>query len=164
VRRIAFWHGLPHEGTRLKADMLRDALPRALGRDLAAVMPEPDVVPSPQGWRYRWRGQIHVRGGLAHAMAHASNDLVPLTDCHLLAEPLARAMPGLAKNLPDGRFTIAASPDTGLAASERDRVPLPFSFPEFGLTLNLPPSTFFQANWELNQHLVRAAVNALDGF
>lgn len=154
----------PHEGTRLKADMLRDALPRALGRDLAAVMPELGVVPSPRGWRYRWRGQIHVRGGLPHAMAHASNDLVPLTDCHLLAEPLAEAMPLLAKNLPDGRFTIAASPDTGLAASERDRILLPFSFPQYGLTLNLPPSTFFQANWELNQHLVRAAVSALDGF
>lgn len=154
----------PLEGTRLKADMLRDALPRALGRELGASMPELEVVPSPRGWRYRWRGQIHVRGGLAHAMAHASNDLVPLTDCRLLAEPLAKAMPSLARSLPDGRFTVAASPDTGAAATERDRVLLPFSFPEFGLTVELPPSTFFQANWELNQRLVRAATDALRGF
>lgn len=154
----------PEAGTRLKADMLRDALPRALGRNLVAVMPELDVVPSPQGWRYRWRGQIHVRGGRPHAMAHASNDLVPLTDCHLLAEPLAGAMAGLAKGLPDGRFTIAASPDTGAAATEKDHLLLPFSFPDFGLTVQLPPSTFFQANWELNQGLVSAAVNALNGF
>lgn len=154
----------PEAGTRLKADMLRDALPRALGRDLASVMPEPGVVPSPRGWRYRWRGQIHVREGRPHAMAHASNDLVPLTDCHLLAEPLAEAMPGLAKKLPDGRFTIAASPDTGLAASERERVLLPFSFPQFGLTLQLPPSTFFQANWDLNQRLVGTAADELKGF
>ena len=154
----------PEAGTRLKADMLRDALPRALGRALGAIIPEPTVVSSPRGWRYRWRGQIHVRGGRPHAMAHASNDLVPLTDCHLLAEPLAGAMSALAQGLPDGRFTIAASPDTGLAASERERVLLPFSFPDFGLTLHLPPSTFFQANWELNQHLVRETVAALDGF
>jgi 23S rRNA (uracil1939-C5)-methyltransferase len=154
----------PHAGTLLKADMLRDALPRALGRDLGANIPELKIVSSPLGWRYRWRGQIHVRGGLPHAMAHASNDLVPLTDCHLLAEPLAGAMPLLAKGLPDGRFTIAASPDTGLAASENEHALLPFSFPEFDLTLQLPPSTFFQANWALNQRLVRATVDALDGF
>ncbi len=154
----------PEAGTRLKADMLRDALPRALGRAHGAAIPEPIIVPSPRGWRYRWRGQIHVRGGRPHAMAHASNDLVPLTDCHLLAEPLAGAMAGLAKSLPDGRFTIAASPDTGLAASERERTLLPFSFPDFGLTLHLPPSTFFQANWDLNQRLVRATVDALKGF
>lgn len=154
----------PHEGTRLKADMLRDALPRALGRDLGVNIPQLQIVSSPQGWRYRWRGQIHVRGGRPHAMAHASNDLVPLNDCHLLAEPLAAAMPALAQGLPDGRFTIAASPDTGLAASENDRVLLPFSFTEFGLTLQLPASTFFQANWELNQQLVRATVDDLHGF
>ena len=153
----------PEAGTRLKTDMLLDALPRALGRNHGARIPQPMIAPSPQGWRYRWRGQIHVRGGRPHAMAHASNDLVPLTDCHLLAAPLAGAMPGLAKNLPDGRFTIAASPDTGLAASERERVLLPFSFPDFGLTLQLPPSTFFQANWELNQRLVGTVADALYG-
>jgi len=154
----------PKTGTLLKADMLRDALSRALGRDHGTKVPEPTIVASPQGWRYRWRGQIHVRGGRPHAMAHASNDLVPLTDCHLLAAPLAGAMAGLAKGLPDGRFTIAASPDTGLAASERERVLLPFSFGDFGLTVQLPPSTFFQANWELNQQLVRTVVDALNGY
>lgn len=154
----------PEAGTRLKADILRDALPRALGRDHGLRIPELRVVSSPQGWRYRQRGQIHVRAGRPHAMGHASNDLVPLTDCHLLAEPLAGAMPALAKGLPDGRFTIVASPDTGQTATELDNVLLPFSFPDFGLTLQLPPNTFFQANWALNQHLVRSTVDALEGF
>jgi 23S rRNA (uracil1939-C5)-methyltransferase len=154
----------PEAGLALKADILRDALPRALGRDHAATLPDIGVEPSPEGWRYRWRGQIHVRGGRPHAMGHASNDLVPLTDCHLLAAPLAAAMPALAGGLPDGRFTIAASPDTGQAATERDELLLPFSFPDFGLTLHLPPDTFFQANWGLNRRLVRAAADELRGF
>jgi len=103
----------PETGTKLKADILRDALSRALGRDHGLRIPELRVMSSPEGWRYRLRGQIHVRSGRPHAMAHASNDLVPLTDCHLLCTPLASAMPALAKSLPDGRFTITASPDSG---------------------------------------------------
>lgn len=151
----------PEDGTRLKADMLGDALPRALGREHASRIPGIQVMASPQGWRYRWRGQIHVRGGRPHAMAHASSDLVPLTDCHLLAAPLAQAMPTLAQNLPDGRFTIAASPDTGAARTELDQDLLPFSMPGYGLTFMLPPATFFQANWALNQGLVNAVLVAL---
>lgn len=154
----------PLDGIRLKADMLRDALPRALGRDHASRLPEPRILPSPEDWRYRWRGQIHVQDGRPHAMAHASNDLVPLTDCLLLAQPLAQAMPALAAGLPDGRFTIAASPDSGQALSELDQGLLPFSLPDFGLTLHLPPSTFFQANWVLNQVLVRVVVGAVSGY
>ncbi len=154
----------PEAGLDLKMDILRDALPRAVGRAHAAGLPQIVPMASPDGWRYRWRGQIHVRGGRPHAMAHASNDLVPLTDCHLLAAPLAGAMQDLAATLPDGRFTIAASPETGKAATERDKTLLSFPFPDFGLTLRLPPHTFFQANWGLNRHLVRTALDHLDGF
>lgn len=154
----------PENGLLLKADILRDAVGRALGRDQAPLVLENlDVVPSPQGWRYRWRGQIHVRDGRPHAMAHASNDLTPLTDCRLLAEPLAQAMPDLAASLPDGRFTIAASPVTGQAAHEKAQVELEFSFPAFGLSMSLPPGTFFQANWALNQELIHRAVQAVGG-
>lgn len=153
----------PEDGARIKLDMLRDALPRALGRDQAARLPDIAVVSGSTGWRYRWRGQIHVQGGRSHAMAQASNDLVPLSDCHLLAEPLARALPELAAGLPDGRFTVAASPDTGQAATELERIVLPFSMPGPGLTLHLPPATFFQANWGLNQRLIDAVLAALIG-
>ncbi len=152
----------PENGLLLKADILRDAVGRALGRDQAPrVLENLDVVPSPQGWRYRWRGQIHVRGGRPHAMAHASNDLTPLEDCHLLAEPLALAMPALAAELPDGRFTIAASPVNAQTAHEKAHVELEFSFPALGLSMSLPAGTFFQANWTLNQALVEKAVQAV---
>lgn len=154
----------PAHGLQLKEAMLRDAVGRALGRERGPrALENLEVVPSPQGWRYRWRGQIHVLNGRPHAMAHASNELVPLTDCHLLATPLARSMPDLAADLPDGRFTIAASPVTGDAAHERSARELEFSFPDFGLSVHLPGATFFQANWALNQELVRRAVQATDG-
>ncbi len=152
----------PEEGLRLKTGMLHDAVGRALGRDMGPrELKNLDVIPSPQAWRYRWRGQIHVRSGKPHAMAQGSNALVPLTDCHLLAAPLAQAMPALATELPDGRFTIAASPVSGQAAHEKAQAELEFSFPAFGLSMSLPAGTFFQANWTLNQDLIHKAVQAV---
>lgn len=150
----------PADGLKLKTEILHDALTRALPRDVAQdLCARLTVVPSPKGWRYRWRGQIHVLGGKPHAMEGASNDLVALSDCHLLAEPLARAMPDLAVSLPDGRFTIAASPVTGRAAHEQSADKLEFSFPEFDLHFHLPAGVFFQANQELNQVLAREVVD-----
>lgn len=154
----------PEQALELKRDIAKDSMLRALGRIHGANLPELGIMPSPKGWRYRWRGQIHVRNGHPHAMGRASNNTVPLSDCHLLAEPLAQALPALAATLPDGRFTVAASPDTGVARTEKDADLLPFSLPDFDLTLMLPAGVFFQANWELNQHLVRTAVHNLAGF
>lgn len=150
----------PLQATGLKADILRDAVSRTLGAQNPALVGL-GIHPSPAGWRYRWRGQIHVQKGRAHAMGHASNELIPIDDCHLLAAPLAAAMPGLAQRLPDGRFTIAASPVTGKALSERDQGELDFDFPKYGLRFSLPPSSFFQANWALNQTLVDLAIAAV---
>lgn len=154
----------PETGINLKRDMLHDAVSRTLGREQAAMLPDITVVPSPHGWRYRWRGQIHVLNGKPHAMGHASTNHVPLSDCHLLATPLANALRDLAARLPDGRFTIAASPDTLVACTEMDQQLLPFSFPTLGISLLLPPNTFFQANWGLNQTLVQAALDHLADF
>lgn len=151
----------PEASARIKADMLRDAASRSLEPDILAGL---RVIPSPKGWRYRWRGQIHVRNGRPHAMGHASNDLAPLTDCHLLSPPLAADMEHLARSLPDGRFTIAASPATEETFTERGRGGLILPIPDFDLDLRVPPGTFFQANWELNQTLIREVVAALDGF
>lgn len=155
----------PARGTELKADILRDAVSRALGRDRSTeLLASLTVLPSPQGWRYRWRGQIHVQNGRPHAMAPSSNALVELSDCHLLADPLAENLLELAAGLPDGRFTIAASPVTGETRTERDPELLEFDLPRFDLDLRIPAGTFFQANWQLNQRLIDLAVDALDGY
>lgn len=151
-------------GLGLKKEILADALRRALGGETAQGLLEAlQIHSSPQGWRYRWRGQIHVHNKCAHAMAPSSNTPVPLTDCHLLAAPLAQALPALAADLPDGRFTIAASPVTGQVAHEKSSSLLPFALPAFGLTLDLSASSFFQANWALNQKLVNTVAAAVHG-
>lgn len=155
----------PKTGLALKKDILLDALTRSLGFETATqILSSLIVLPSPKDWRYRWRGQIHVQEHKAHAMEHASNDLVPLMDCLLLAEPLAQAMAELAQDLPDGRHTIAASPVTGQAVHEHDNQLLPFSFPDFDLTINLSAKVFFQANWDLNQALIQEVVRLTEPY
>lgn len=151
----------PEASAQIKADILCEAARRALGQEVLAGL---RIIPSPQGWRYRWRGQIHVRGGVPHGMGHASNELTPLTDCHLLSMPLGKAMPQLAAGLPDGRFTIAGSPGTNEVFTEKDKGKLVLPLPDFGLDLQIPPGMFFQANWDLNQTLVRETVSALGEF
>ena len=108
----------PEASARIKEDMLRDTASRSLEPDVLAGL---RVIPAPRGWRYRWRGQIHVRNGRPHTMGYASNDLASLTDCHLLSPPLVADIKNLARSLPDGRFTIAASPATEETFTERGR-------------------------------------------
>lgn len=152
-------------GLALKKEILIDALTRSLGYDSAnKLLSSLMVLPSPKEWRYRWRGQIHVQDHKAHAMAQGSSKLVALQDCLLLAEPLAQAMSALAYDLPDGRHTIAASPDTGQVAHEYDPQCLSFSFSAFDLTIHLPAPVFFQANWDLNQTLVQLVASLVDPF
>lgn len=155
----------PETGLALKVDILADALTRSLGFETATrIISSLKILPSPKNWRYRWRGQIHVHNQKPHAMAQGSTDLAALNDCLLLAQPLAQAMADLAHDLPNGRHTIAASPDTGQATHEHDPKVLSFSWPEFGLSLNLPASVFFQANWDLNQTLVHEVTGLLDSY
>jgi 23S rRNA (uracil1939-C5)-methyltransferase len=151
----------PEASAQVKADILREASRRTLSQEALSGL---RTIPSPQAWRYRWRGQIHVRSGVPHAKKHAGNELTPLTDCHLLSTPLAEAMQKLAAGLPDGRFTIAGSPATNEVFTEKDKGELVLPLPDFDLDLQIPPGMFFQANWELNQTLVRETVSALDEF
>jgi 23S rRNA (uracil1939-C5)-methyltransferase len=110
--------------------------------------------PSPKAWRYRWRGQVHVRQGRPHVMAHGRAEPLACTDCLLLTRELGRRLPQLAQGLPEGRFTVAHSPLSGPPLSQGDPGPLVLPLPGPGLELRLAPKVFFQANWALNQDLV----------
>jgi 23S rRNA (uracil1939-C5)-methyltransferase len=138
----------------LKTDILRETLGRSLPRHLRQDLPEIRLLALQQAWRYRYRTQVHVLGGKPHFMGLGGNCPVHLTDCLLLARPLARSLERLAAGLPDGRFTLAASPADGTAASERDDTLLDFPIPRHHIVLRLPASVFFQANWSLNLELI----------
>ncbi len=138
----------------LKQAIMADTLRRHLGKEVpASVLESPQVVPSPKGWRYRWRGQLHVHQGQPHLLGQGSHAKVPIERCLLFARPLAEALPRLARDLPDGRHTVAASPVDHAVASalETHRLSLPLPG---GLAVDVLPQTFFQANQSLNPALV----------
>ncbi len=150
------------DALQLKRAILEDTLIRSLRRSMDTdTLPPVETVPSPRGWRYRFRGQIHVRNHQPHFQQLESNELVRIQDCHLLVEPLAQRLETLSAKLPDGRFTVAASPQDLTVCSERDHQSLTLPFPDDGLELILPGNSFFQANWELNQTLIRHVVQSV---
>jgi 23S rRNA (uracil1939-C5)-methyltransferase len=147
----------------IKLEILRESLERSLPEPFRHTLPHIGLLTDKRAWRYRYRTQVHVRGGRPHFMSLGGKELVPLPDCLLLARPLAESMERLCAGLPDGRFTLAASPEDGTAATERDSALLLFALPAYGLHLRLPPSAFFQAHWRLNRKLVDLAVERLQG-
>jgi 23S rRNA (uracil1939-C5)-methyltransferase len=144
---------------RLQLDLKLGILRSEMKRFLASLAPDRvldavRVFPSRSGWRYRWRGQVHVAAGRPHLMQPGGGGRLLAEDCLLLARPLAAKLPELSARLADGRRIIAASPADGGVFAEGDRGPLRLPFPEWGLTLEIPPDLFFQANWRLNRELV----------
>ena len=129
---------------------------RSLGRKWAHLASEDvELFPSPGGWRYRWRGQVEIANGEPHLKALGSGELIPCPDCLLFARPLTEGIRRMSPELVPGRRTLAASPETGEVLADGDEGRLPLPLPEYGLQLFPQPDSFFQANWRLNQELVR---------
>jgi len=150
------------KGLDLKKNILEDTLIRSLRRHMdMGQLPSIQTMASPRGWRYRYRGQIHVHNHLPHFQQVRTNDPVRLDDCHLLVLPLGRALQTLSAGLPDGRFTIGASPKDHCVCSQEDQTSLALPFSAYGFDLILPGGNFFQANWELNRSLVHLVTRAV---
>ncbi len=150
------------EALSLKKSILKDTLTRSLHHHTdTTCLPSIQTLPSPRGWRYRYRGQIHVHNHRPHYKKLQSSELLPLKDCLLFVQPLGEALPDLARTLPDGRFTVAANPKDMRVCTERDRTLLTLPFVAHGFDLILPSENFFQAHWELNQTLVQQVTQAV---
>ena len=151
-----FGHIPQREQLELKRRLFLSEMRRSLGRKWADLAPEQTrVYPSPAGWRYRWRGQVEVAGGAPHFKALGSRELVSCPDCLLFSRPLAEGIRRLSGELAPGRRTLAASPESGEVRADGDETRLFLPLPEYGLRLMPLPGSFFQANWGLNQELVR---------
>ncbi|WP_291323117.1 hypothetical protein [Desulfonatronospira sp.] len=138
-----------------KHQVLHSEIRRALGRKWSGQAPdEIQVFSSPESWGYRWRGQTEVVDGRPHVKALGRNDPLHCPSCLLHAPVLARDLLRICRELPRGRYTVAASPldHKVLPHTSQEWLKLPLN--NFGVSLQLRPGSFFQANWRLNQDLV----------
>ena len=122
-----------------------------------------NIYPSPKNWRYRLRAQIHVKDGTPYFMKLNSNELVKLDDCLLLDKELADSLFDLSKDLPDGRFVVAFDPINKRAFHEREKVLIKLPLENLNSYILVYPSSFFQANWDLNKYLVKYVCSLLKG-
>jgi len=149
----------------LKAELLADELARALGWAKDDLRNQHLLTVTQQkAWRYRYRGQVHVASGSPHLKQLRSKEQIKLDDCLLLARPLAVGLPGLCRSLPDGRYTVAASPADGAVLTEAGPGLVELPFRDYPFSLLVEPAVFFQANWELNQDLIEFVRSRLQPF
>ena len=135
-----------------KKQIVQDTLRRQL-RQTEHIAEQLTIQPSRPAWRYRWRGQIQVKSGLPHVYGLQGSGLVYSPDCLLYSPPLGRGLLDLASRLEDGRHTVAASPWDLQLKSGSDPGLLQLPVHDFQFCLQVPPGSFFQANWKLNQSL-----------
>jgi 23S rRNA (uracil1939-C5)-methyltransferase len=151
-----FGHIPQREQLVQKRGLFLSEMRRSLGRKWAELAPEgTEVYPSPAGWRYRWRGQVEVAHSAPHVKALGSRELIACPDCLLFSRTLAEGVRRLSGELAPGRRTLAASPESGEVRADGDQTRLALPLPDYGLRLLPSADSFFQANWRLNQDLVR---------
>ena len=154
---------LPYQvQVKIKHQVLQTEIRRALGRKWSGHAPEEILVfSSPESWGYRWRGQTEVLDGRPHVKALGRNDPLHCPRCLLHATVLAVELPRICQDLPPGRYTMAASPldHKVLAHTSPEWLKLPLE--KSGISLQVRPGSFFQANWRLNQDLVQYVLSRL---
>ncbi len=141
----------------LKKELLYQELKRNI-RNFSYPPHKIGLFVSPSFWHYRYRAQIHILDGTAYFKALNTNSLVELKKCFLLNDVINKSLGKLAKRLFNGRFTIAMSPDSGEVFSEKDYNLIKLPISRFDTYILTYPCSFFQANWDLNQNLVRYIV------
>lgn len=152
----AFWCGgctfghVPSKaGLLLKKGILEDTLQRELKQKKEFF-----ISSAPKNWRYRYRGQVFIKEGKPHYYKLNSKQTFPIKDCLLLDKNLGHALFSLTKNKADGRYTIASSPKGELSIQGDSNV-LTFPLKSFPLVYFLSANTFFQANFRLNEVLIK---------
>ncbi|MGB7632021.1 MAG: class I SAM-dependent RNA methyltransferase [Candidatus Deferrimicrobium sp.] len=164
----------------MKREILREAFRRIGKMDVA-----PEVAPPLEPLGYRYRGRFRVDGEMVGFHASLSRRLVPVSRCPLMVDAINAVLPGLrglgrfAKvsqvqvasdgvrasaffpGVPFGKGIVEhlAGRTGGVLAGARfedrswgeERITLPLD----GISYSVSPRGFFQANWRMNQAMVR---------
>ncbi|WP_456324279.1 class I SAM-dependent RNA methyltransferase [Desulfonauticus submarinus] len=137
-------------GTKLKLAILKDAFKRF---DFLNYKDVPiSTLPSPKGWRYRYRGQVFIHRHLPGFKKLGSHEFVPIKDCLLFTANLGKNLVKLARKKSDGRYSVISNGED--LAIEGDNKELKFFLPKIPLVFLFSAEHFFQANWKLNQTLI----------
>jgi 23S rRNA (uracil1939-C5)-methyltransferase len=164
----------------MKREILREAFRRIGKMDVA-----PEVAPPSEPFGYRYRGRFRVEGEEVGFRAERSHRLVPVSRCPLMIGAINAVLPGLrglgrfadvseVQVASDGVRATASIPGApfgkgmvehlagrtgGIVSGARfedrswgeERITLPLE----GISYSVSPDGFFQANWRMNQGMVR---------
>ena len=164
----------------MKREILREAFRRIGKTDVA-----PEIAPPLEPFGYRYRGRFRVDGDTVGFHALLSHRLVPVSRCPLMVDAINAVLPGLrglgrfakvseVQVASDGVRASASFPGvpfgkamvehlsgrtggilSGALFEDRswgeERVTLPLD----GISYSVSPRGFFQANWRMNQAMVR---------
>ena len=164
----------------MKREILREAFRRIGKTDVA-----PEIAPPLEPFGYRYRGRFRVDGDTVGFHALLSHRLVPVSRCPLMVDAINAVLPGLrglgrfakvseVQVASDGVRASASFPGvpfgkamvehlsgrtggilSGMLFEDRswgeERVTLPLD----GISYSVSPRGFFQANWRMNQAMVR---------
>jgi 23S rRNA (uracil1939-C5)-methyltransferase len=164
----------------MKREILREAFRRIGKTDVA-----PEIAPPLEPFGYRYRGRFRVDGEEVGFHAERSHRLVPVSRCPLMIDAINAVLPGLrglgrfamvseVQVASDGVRASASFPGVpfgkglverlarrtgGVLSGARfedrswgeERITLPLN----GIMYSVSPRGFFQANWRMNQAMVR---------
>ena len=164
----------------MKREILREAFRRIGKKDVA-----PEIAPPLGPFGYRHRGRFRVDGEAVGFRALLSHRLVPVSRCPLMIDAINAVLPGLrgldrfakvseVQVASDGVRASASFPGVpygagmvehlsgrtgGVLSGARfedcswgeERITLPLD----GISYSVSPRSFFQANWRMNQAMVR---------
>lgn len=164
----------------MKREILQEAFRRIGKTDVA-----PEIAPPSEPFGYRYRGRFRVDGEEVGFHAERSHRLVPVSRCPLMIDAINAVLPGLrglgrfakvseVQVASDGIRASASFPGVpfgkglverlagrtgGVLSGARfedrswgeERITLPLD----GISYSVSPRGFFQANWRMNQAMVR---------
>jgi len=172
----------------MKREILREAFRRIGKMDVA-----PEIAPPLSPFGYRYRGRFRTDGGAVGFHASLSHRLVAISRCPLMIDAINAVLPGLrglgrfakvseVQVASDGVRASASIPGVpfgagmvehlsgrtgGVLSGARfedrswgeERIALPLD----GISYSVSPRGFFQANWRMNQAMVRRIGAILGG-